>query len=105
MQPFWQAVWALRYNIVGWIGGAITIAAALYYGPRKMLETWDWYMFRFRDREVLEILEDRRRLGDLKAVDIASRLGRTQASVLRSLNRLRVAKKVAKTDRNSYYCA
>jgi|ERR1035441_1042097 hypothetical protein len=100
----WQAIWALRYNILTWVGGILTVAAALYYGPRKMLETWDWYMFRFRDRTVLDVLESRRRIGDLKAVDVAFRLGRSQSSVLRSLNRLQIAKRVAKTDHGSYYC-
>jgi len=103
VKPFWQAVWALRYTLVGWIGGAITVVAAIYYGPRKIMETWDWYMFRFRDREVLEVLEDRRRMGVFKPVDIANRLGRKQPSVLRSLNRLKVAKKVAKTEQGAYY--
>ena len=102
MRPFWQAVWALRYAIVAWVGGAITIAATIYYGPRKMLETWDWYMFRFRDRKVLETLEERRRMS-MKPVDIANRLDRSQSSVLRSLNRLKVAKKVGKTEQGQYY--
>ena len=59
-------------------------------------------MFRFRDRKVLETLEERRRMS-MKPVDIANRLDRSQSSVLRSLNRLKVAKKVGKTEQGQYY--
>jgi len=32
-----------------WVGATAAILAALYYGPRKMLSTWEWYVCRFRD--------------------------------------------------------
>jgi hypothetical protein len=30
----------------------------VYYGPKKLLETWDWYVDRFRDRPILEVLRE-----------------------------------------------
>jgi DNA-binding MarR family transcriptional regulator len=102
MQSLWGMLWALRFSIVGLTGGAVAIVAAIYYGPRKMLETWDWYLFRFRDRQVLAVLENHKK-GLFGAPDIAMRLGRRQASVVRSLDRLRASKRVMKTDHGRYY--
>jgi IS1 family transposase len=48
--PFAQTAW-------GWTVATIGGFTALYYGPRKMFETFDWYMDRFRDYKVLEYLE------------------------------------------------
>jgi hypothetical protein len=33
---------------------------AVYYGPRKVLEAWDWYVHRFRDEPILQVMHDRR---------------------------------------------
>jgi hypothetical protein len=41
--------------------GAVTaLALAAYYGPRKMLETWDWYLDRFLDAKVRRALHQHR---------------------------------------------
>lgn len=38
----------------------VAIAAALYYGPKKALETWDWYRDRLRDNAVYIVLKKRK---------------------------------------------
>ena len=48
--PFARTAW-------GWIWASLTILAAVYYGPKKMLETFDWYMNCFRDYKVRDYLE------------------------------------------------
>ena len=47
--PFARTVW-------GWTVASATGLFALYYGPKKMLETWDWYMDRFVDYKVADYL-------------------------------------------------
>jgi hypothetical protein len=47
--PFAETVW-------GWTVATIGGVAALYYGPRKVLETFDWYMDRFVDYKVNDFL-------------------------------------------------
>ena len=39
---------------------AATVAAVptIYYGPRKALETWDWYVHRLRDEPILQAMRD-----------------------------------------------
>jgi hypothetical protein len=48
--PFAQTAW-------GWTIATVGGLAAVYYGPRKMLETWDWYLDRFFDCKVREYLQ------------------------------------------------
>lgn len=109
MRPALHFAWHL---ILGWGGVAIGLAAAAYYGPRKMLETWDWYMYRFRDKAVLAVIDERRiiKASDLgpawlnsqpKEVpytpeEIGQRLARSVTSISRSLERLRANKKATK---------
>ena len=35
-------------------------ASVLYYGPRKFLEAWDWYVDRFFDEPILQLMRDRK---------------------------------------------
>ena len=85
-----------------------------------MLETWDWYVYRFRDKAVLSVIDERRiiKASDLgpawlnlqpKEVpytpeEIGQRLTRSVSSVSRSLERLRTNKKAAKM-RDGWYSA
>jgi hypothetical protein len=100
--------------IAGWGGLLVAVAAAIYYGPRKMLETWSWYMYRFRDRAVHDVIDESRwankitstRIGvenvltgqpyrlPWRADEIADQLGRKRGSVVGSLKRLKAARKV-----------
>ena len=42
-----------------WLLAALVAGApALYYGPRKALETWEWYVLRFRDEPILQLMRD-----------------------------------------------
>ena len=87
-----------------WQGAATAFVAALatiYYGPRKMLETYDWYMYRFRDHKVRRFLRSSvipsrlTALGEegAKAVpklprEIGEAIGMPEKRVLGSLKRL-----------------
>jgi hypothetical protein len=104
---------AFRDFLQTWQGTAVTVLAilsALYYGPRKLLETWDWYCDRYRDSEVFIVIAHPKIL-DAPAVrsnfpnvkiglskrtefaytvpEIAGFLGRKEGSVEASLKRLR----------------
>jgi hypothetical protein len=89
----------------------VAVAAALYYGPQKMLETWDKYCDRFHDYKVFDIVKR----SDVKhfvsrgshyvmtwppsASEIAQKIGRSEKSVCRSLRRLeRTGKVVERSD-------
>jgi hypothetical protein len=101
----WQTVWAWLRTWQGAVPAAFAALAAVYYGPKKMLETWDWYWDRFRDNEVFLVVERRLishpprsnyvvpRMAPMEFAytvkEIAERLGRKESSVLASLKRLR----------------
>jgi hypothetical protein len=100
----WADIWRFIRSWEGIVPSVIAIAAALYYGPRKMLETWDWYWDRFRDSDVFHIISRRKLiqapgvvLGQIPprmielpyfAKEIADYLDRKESSVGRSLKRL-----------------
>ncbi len=98
----------LWHLFVGWSGLAFGIAATLFYGPKKLIETWDWYLDRFYDSSVFGIvktpklqsavrqpsfsprspLEVEHTLSAYHASEIAKRLQRNEKRVARSLERL-----------------
>lgn len=53
----WRDMWPYARNWWGASIGLLSIALAIYYGCRKMLETFDWYMDRFFDCRVRDVLE------------------------------------------------
>jgi hypothetical protein len=54
----WRAVLSFIHSWQ-WLIGAIAVAVPVVYsGPRKVLETWDWYVDRFRDQPVLNAMRD-----------------------------------------------
>ena len=53
-------LWPYARNWWGLTVAAATLLAAAYYGPKKMLETWDWYLYRWWDSKVLKVLNDKR---------------------------------------------
>jgi len=55
---WWSYVWPFARTWWGTIVGVATILLAVYYGPRKMLETWDWYIERFTDSKVCQFLKE-----------------------------------------------
>lgn len=76
----------------------IAVLAAIYYGPRKMLETWDWYLNRFFDEPVLDVLRENSLLAKELRVrpvegysigELAELLNRSQQSIGKSLRRLK----------------
>ena len=98
----WRTIlgWAIR--LWPWAASAVAVLLAIYYGPKQVLETYDWYVDRFRDRAVLDLLEHAITIPHVDMFQqkiqvrtipfapstIAKRLGRSEASVLRSLRRL-----------------
>lgn len=76
-----------------------------------MLETWDWYVYRFHDCDVYEIIDQKRNQetvvggkvytnvppmpASYSVQEIADKLKRKESSVLNSLKRLKHSKKAA----------
>jgi hypothetical protein len=111
---FWHTFWQFLHTWQGYIPAAITVAAAVYYGPQKVLETWDWYLDRFRDQRVMDVVRRKRQttyvlprnsMSDPHAIgtkdegwtaeQIAESTGREVSSVSKSLRRLARRKKVS----------
>src|ERR1700731_4391732 len=55
----WSDIWYFVRSWQGVVPSVVAVAAALFYGPKKILEVWDWYIERFRDRHVCAILKNR----------------------------------------------
>jgi hypothetical protein len=87
--------WLLQWKWL--ILSIFTGVPTVYYGPKKALETWDWYINRFFDEPVMEIIKDRRfhhyenrREEEPYTVgDLAKRLKRTHLSIGKSIRRLK----------------
>ena len=89
-----------------WQGLAVAIVGILgviYYGPRKMLETWDWYLHRFLDEPVLRILREEAMLlpefrdspvQGLSVRQLSAKLKRSDRSIGKSIERLRRSAKI-----------
>lgn len=101
----WNEIVTLFRTWQGLTLATLGAVATVYYGPCKMLETWDWYWDRFRDGDVLLLLHSRKFAPNIAAMsnfgnqpapkelpyqldDIASALGRKNKSVLGSMERL-----------------
>jgi len=106
----WHDIWLITRSRKDLFATGIAVLTAIYYGPRKVLETWDWYVNRFLDEPVLKVLRDRRLIhasvltnfGQPNAPreipygepELAETLERTRQSVGKSLYRLRGRGKV-----------
>ncbi len=102
-----------------WLVAAIAASVpTVYYGPKKLLETWDWYVDRFRDRPILEVLREVRipkklapfnpggpgevsptiisiaKHGSYSVGDLADILNRSHRSIGKSVRRLRAQGKI-----------
>jgi hypothetical protein len=118
-------IYAFRDFLQTWQGTALTgiaILGTFYYGPRKMLETWDWYWDRYRDNEVLFIISRRKTIPrpgggfpylgkhpppppqtmelPFHRKEIADYLGRSEKSVRKSLKRLKRRGKIEPLSRS-----
>jgi hypothetical protein len=95
---FWPVAlaWLRRWQ---WLIAAVVAGMPiLYYGPRKLLETWDWYINRFIDEPVLDILLERRFVQEVNRSlreepysvgELATALHRSHPSVSKSIQRLK----------------
>ena len=107
----WRQLWEFVRSWQGAAATSIAILAAIYYGPRQVLETWDWYWDRFRDIAVYGVVKRRKIMGSsggqtnfgpapqpieipYSAREIADYLNRKEKSVLRSLRRLEYRGKI-----------
>jgi hypothetical protein len=102
-----------------WLLAAIAAGVpTIYYAPKKVLETWDWYLDRFRDRSILEVLREVRvpknlapfnpigpgevsptiiaiaKHGSYSVGDLADILNRDKQSIGKSIRRLRAQGKI-----------
>ena len=102
-----------------WLVEAIVAGVpTAYYGPKKVLETWDWYVDRFRDQPVLDVMHHVRfpqnlaplnptgpgqasptiiaimRHGCYSIGDLADILNRSHRSIEKSVRRLRAQGKI-----------
>jgi len=102
-----------------WLLAAIAAGApTVYYAPKKVLETWDWYLDRFRDRPILDVMRDVRlpknltvpnpigpgevsptiisiaKHGSYSVGDLADILDRSHQSIGKSIRRLRAQGKI-----------
>jgi hypothetical protein len=100
----WRDIWKFLQTWEGMASATFAASAAIYYAPKKWLETWDWYMDRFHDYPVYDVIKRRRRVSasydDGKTLrvgyqdiphevsDIAKSLNRSEKSVRESLRRL-----------------
>lgn len=94
----WQQIIELSKTWQGLAVAIVGAATAIYYGLRKILETWDWYVTRFVDDPVLEVLreqalvrpEDRPHpLQGFSVGELATKLNRSHQSIGKSIRRLR----------------
>lgn len=99
----WRDLWPILGTIAAVIGSLLGI----YYGPKKMLETYDWYMYRFFDFKVHLHLESKKtqaqltRFGHqpsaampLSVREICEATGLSERRVRASLGRLYKQRKV-----------
>jgi hypothetical protein len=109
---FWLALRELLRTWQGVVLSILAILGAIYYGPRKMLETWDWYLDHFVDRKVMDAISvpkpsppvgamylgppgPKERPYKLQELSLVT--GRSDASVFTSLRRLQRRGKVQLT--------
>jgi hypothetical protein len=56
----WSHFWPYAQTGWGWTVAIATALLAIYYGPRRVLETYDWYLDRFFDSKVRHFVDGRR---------------------------------------------
>jgi hypothetical protein len=103
----WRDFW---HYVLLWGGWGVAAITAIYYGPQKMLQTWDWYMERFFDFKVEDYLRRQIKLGmmvggtqlrlhnPLSTKIIADALGWSERKTLSSLKRLYRRHKVTESN-------
>jgi hypothetical protein len=57
----WRQIGDFLKSWQGFLATSFAFLAAIYYGPKKVLETWDWYMDRFFDSKVKALMEEHAR--------------------------------------------
>jgi hypothetical protein len=106
----WREIADLFRTWQGLTLASVSFLATLYYGPRKMLETWDWYLDRLFHSKVRHFLHGKVTTifktaqgdtvyGELKTVDeIAKGTNLPEQRVRKSLVALQRKKEVVEED-------
>lgn len=108
--------WPVSQKVWIWTGSTVGVFLAVFYGQKKMLETYDWYMGRFVDYKVADYLaseveishkiyEEHYRRQTAKPHSIAEIAAATRYSekrVRNSLRRLEKINKVARADEGQW---
>ncbi len=53
----WRDLWPFARTWSGYLAAGLSVLLAIFYSPKKMLETYDWYLYRFVDQKTKEYLE------------------------------------------------
>jgi|ERR1017187_9204296 hypothetical protein len=54
--PWWHNLWPFAKTWEGYLAATVTTVLAVFYGNKKMIETYEWYMYRYYDRKVEDCL-------------------------------------------------
>lgn len=106
----WHQIGQLLQSWQGVLAAGFALLGTAYYGPRKMLETWDWYIARIgHDDPVWAVVREPKYKPQSSqnnfttytkielpytAKEIGDRIRRKESSVTRSLKRLEKRNKV-----------
>jgi hypothetical protein len=102
----WRELWNLLYSWQGFTAGVVGVLAALYYGPRKVLEAWHWWMDILTDSKIREFMESHASKSEMGGgrsvtiVDISKGTGMSEHRVGNSLRRMRKKKLVKQHGEN-----
>lgn len=103
----WKQLWPYTHTWWGWTVGVVSAFLAIYHGPRKVWETYDWYMEKLFDHKVSDFLETKVTKGasmngkrltfptPTSVEEIATATGFSTKRVLGCLRRLKRKKAVA----------
>jgi hypothetical protein len=109
----WREIWQFFRTWQGLAAAVFAALATIYYGPRKMFETWDWYLDQFRDRKVMDAISVPKparsgaslsnfgppppKESPYELYELAHMTDRSESSVMASLRRLQKRGKVKLT--------
>jgi hypothetical protein len=87
----WRAVREFTHSTWAGVTAGLVIILSVYYGPKKIMETWRWYVFECWDKRVFRELVKRAHghYGNgFDVPDLAETVGRDEKSIANSLARL-----------------
>ena len=94
----WHDSWQFLKSWQGIAVAVFGVAGVIYYGPKQALETWDWYLNRFFDEPLLDLMREQslltkelsqRSIEGYSVGELAKLLKRSQRSIGKSIKRLK----------------